>query len=316
MRIVVTGALGHIGSRLVPRLASAFEGCEVVMLDDLSTGRPEVRDALVATPRCSFVEDDIVECDLDEAFAGAQAVIHLAAITNAAGSFAMRDRVERVNLEGTERVARACARLGAPLLFPSTTSVYGTQADLVDESCAVLRPQSPYAESKLAAELILARVAAEDGLRFVACRFGTIFGTSPGMRFHTAVNRFCWHAAHGEALEAWRETFHQYRPYLDLGDAVRAVEHVVARGVFDGRTYNVLTANATTEEVCNLIGACVPNARIEFVDAPLVNQHSYRVARERFERLGFSFRGNLARGIDETLAWIRARMQPRQGVAA
>ena len=316
MRIVVTGALGHIGSRLVPWLARAFRASEILMVDDHSTGRLDVRDELLASPRCRFVHADVLEADLDALFDGARAVIHLAAVTDAAGSFAMRERVERTNLEGTARVARACARAGVPLFFPSTTSVYGMQAELVDEDCATLRPQSPYAESKLAAEQALARLALDEGLRFVACRFGTIFGTSPGMRFHTAVNRFCHQAANLEALQAWRETFRQHRPYLDLGDAVRAVEFIVARDLFDGRTYNVLTVNATAEEVCALIRARVARLDIEFVDAPLLNQHSYRVARERFEGLGFRFEGDLARGIDDTLAWIGDRARQRREVAA
>lgn len=315
MRIVVTGALGHIGSRLVPRLARTFRAHEILMVDDLSTGRPDVRDELLASARCRFVAADVLQADLHTLFGGARAVVHLAAITDAPGSFAMPDRVERINLEGTRRVAQACAAAGVPLLFPSTTSVYGLQAELVDEDCATLRPQSPYAGSKLAAEQVLARLGRDEGLRFVTCRFGTIFGTSPGMRFHTAVNRFCLQAANGEALHVWRDTFRQHRPYLDLGDAVRAVEFIVANALFDGRIYNVLTLNATAEEVCALIRARVPGLAIEFVDAPLLNQHSYRVARERFERAGFRFEGDLARGIDDTLAWIDDR-EARREVAA
>ena len=61
------------------------------------------------------------------------------------------------------------------------------------------------------------------GLRFITCRFGTIFGTSIGMRFHTAVNKFCWQAVIGQPITVWRTALHQYRPYLDLKDAVKAI---------------------------------------------------------------------------------------------
>jgi UDP-glucose 4-epimerase len=306
VRIVVTGALGHIGSRLVRTLPRAFAHAEIVMIDDLSTRRHASLVDLPAGASFEFVEADIMTAPLERLFARADAVIHLAAITDAAGSFAIAEDVERVNFAGTGLVAQACVAARVPLVFPSTTSVYGTQAERVDEDCRELRPQSPYAESKLKSEQLLHALAASRGLRHVTCRFGTIFGTSPGMRFHTAVNKFCWQAAHGRPLTVWRDAFRQQRPYLDLGDATRAIEFIVRARLFDGNVYNVLTLNATPAEITDAIARHVPDARLEFVDSPLLNQHSYRVARERFSRLGFEFTGDLARGIAETLEWIGA----------
>ena len=124
------------------------------------------------------------------------------------------------------------------------------------------------------------------------------------MRFHTAVNKFCWQAAHGQPLTVWRDAFHQHRPYLDLEDATRAIEFIVRAKLFDGGLYNVLTLNATAAEITGAIARRVPGLRLEFVDSPLLNQHSYRVDRERFSRLGFEFTGDLERGIGETLEWI------------
>jgi UDP-glucose 4-epimerase len=304
VRIVVTGALGHVGSRLIRDLPRAFPGAAIAMIDDLSTQRYGSLLDLPPGARYEFTEGDVTRAPLEALFDGADAVVHLAAITNAAASFGNAVEVERVNFTGTERVARACLAARTPLVFPSTTSVYGAQSDLVDESCDHLRPQSPYATSKLRAEELLRDLAAREGLRHVCLRMGTIFGTSPGMRFHTAVNKFCWQAAVGQPLTVWRETFHQHRPYLDLADATRAMELFVRTGLFDGRCYNVLTLNATASEIIAAIGSRVPDMRLEFVDAPLLNQHSYRVSRERLSRIGFAFTGNLERGIAETLALL------------
>ena len=126
--------------------------------------------------------------------------------------------MERVNVDGTERVARACAALGVGLLFPSTTSVYGVPHGVVTEDCPPedLRPQSPYAGWKLQSEELLGSLAGQEGLRFVIFRMGTIFGPSVGMRFHTAVNQFCWRAVAGQPIEVWQTASHQFRPYLDL----------------------------------------------------------------------------------------------------
>ena len=178
MKIVITGVSGHIGSRLIRTLPDRFPGADIVMVDNLSTQRYNSLFNLPTHGRYRFVEADVLTADLGAIFDNAGAVVHLAAITNATGSFQNREQVEQVNFEGTERVAQACILAGASMIFLSTTSVYGTQAEVVDEECSPdeLKPQSPYAESKLRAEQMLQSL---HGLRFVTCRFGTIFGISP-----------------------------------------------------------------------------------------------------------------------------------------
>jgi nucleoside-diphosphate-sugar epimerase len=197
-------------------------------------------------------------------------------------------------------------------VFLSTTSVYGTQSEIVDEDCpeSDLQPQSPYASSKLAAEKMLTRLGVE-GLDFVTCRFGTIFGHSIGMRFHTAVNKFCWQAVLGEPLTVWRTALHQRRPYLDLTDGIRAIEFILKRGL-DGRLYNVLTVNASVAEIVAMVREVVPDITVREVDSPLMNQLSYSVDDSRFRALGFEVRGDLRSAIAQT---IRHLLAARSGSA-
>lgn len=274
------------------------------MIDNLATQRCASLFNLPPQGKYRFIEGDVLEADLSGIFSGADAVIHLAALTDAAGSFERPEKVERVNLAGTERVARACAQTGVPLIFPSTTSVYGPRSGSVDENCPPgdLKPQSPYAASKLRAEEALAQT---EKLRFVALRFGTIFGTSPGMRFHTAVNKFVWQACAGVPLSVWRTALHQRRPYLDLGDAVRAITLIIERRLFNGQLYNVLTLNATVDEIIQSIRPHVPDLQIQYQDAPIMNQLSYTVSCEKFRSLGFEFKGGLPEGIAATAALLR-----------
>ncbi len=306
MRIVVTGGLGHIGSRLIRELPAVAGRDEIVVVDDLSTQRFASLFDLPVAGRYRFVEADVLAADLTALFQGAEAVIHLAAITDAPSSVGNRDKVDRLNAGGTERVARACLASGCRLLFASTTSVYGPRTEVVDERCPPedLNPSSPYAESKLRAERILVELG-ERGLRFVTCRFGTIFGTSPGMRFHTAVNKFVWQACLGLPLTIWRTALDQKRPYLDLADCVRSIHFLLASDRFDRETYNVLTLNATVREIVEAIRASVPDVRTELVDAEIMNQLSYVVDRRKFEALGFRFEGDLAAGIAETVRLLR-----------
>lgn len=306
MRFIVTGALGHIGSRLIRQLPHQFPGAEIVMLDDMSTQRfPSLFD-LPLTARYRFVECDVTKADLEPLLTGADAVIHLAALTDAAGSFDRRDQVERVNFTASERVAAICLARSIPLIVPSSTSVYGSQKSVVDEDCSPeeLRPQSPYAETKIREERHLTELA-QKGLRVVILRFGTIFGTSPGMRFHTAINKFCWQAVMGIPLTVWSTAYDQRRPYLDLSDGVAAIAFFIKLQCFDGRIYNVVTENASVRTVVDRIKQHVPALAVNFVEQPIMNQLSYDVLNSRITELGFKFDGDMKQGIESTIALLR-----------
>jgi UDP-glucose 4-epimerase len=307
MRIVVTGALGHIGSRLIRELPEAFPGSTIVLLDDFSTQRYCSLFNLPTEGRYEFHEVDILKADLSALFSGADVVVHLAAITNAAGSFEIKDRVEQVNFEGSRRVAKACLGANCAMIFLSTTSVYGSQSEVVDEDCAIddLKPQSPYADSKLKAEDLLKELGASRGLRFVICRLGTIFGTSPGMRFHTAVNKFCWQAVLGQPITVWRTALLQNRPYLDLRDATRAIAFIIGKKVYDRSVYNVVSFNAPLRGIIDSIARYVPDLTIEYVDTAIMNQLSYHVSSKRFQALEFEFTGDLDRGIRDTFSLLK-----------
>jgi nucleoside-diphosphate-sugar epimerase len=306
MKIVVTGALGHIGSALI-RAFQPGDLESLVLLDDMSTQRYCSLFSLPAGIPYRFVEGDVMKDDLEALFQGADAVVHLAAITNATASFENQTQVERVNLDGTERVARACAATGAALIFLSTTSVYGVSDGVVDENATdeQLAPQSPYATSKRAAELMLQRLAADSKLRFVTLRFGTIYGVSPGMRFHTAINKFVWQACMGHPLTVWKTALHQRRPYLELGDAVRALRFFIQKRHYDNPIYNVLTTNATVNEIVERIKALVPDTKVDLVDSRIMNQLSYTVANEKVRALGFTFTGNLDASLTESVGLLR-----------
>jgi len=307
MKIVVTGALGHIGSRLIRELPNFFKNAEIVMIDNMKTQRYASLFNLPKTGRYRFIEGDVTIMDLKPALTGADAVVHLAALTDAAGSFGRADEVEKVNFTATKCVAEACSEMGVPMIHASSTSVYGTQNDVVDEFCGVdeLNPQSPYAETKLREEALIAAMCSKGDLRAVTFRNGTIFGISPGMRFHTAVNKFCWQAVMGQPLTVWRTAYDQKRPYLDLSDAVRAIAFVIEKDLFDGSIYNVVTVNATVRQVVETIRQYVPKLDVNFVDNKIMNQLSYEVLNTRFDMVGFNVTGNFEKGITDSISLLK-----------
>jgi UDP-glucose 4-epimerase len=277
------------------------------MIDNMMTQRfPSLFD-LPKESIYSFFESDVKTENLNFLFKDATVVIHLAAITDAAGSFDRAEELEENNYQATLKVANACIESGAPLIALSSTSVYGTQNDVVDENCldSELQPQSPYAKTKLKEEDLIQKMVKNKGLNAIHCRFGTIFGASSGMRFHTAVNKFCWQACMGQPITVWSTAYNQKRPYLDLVDASRAIEHIIDNSIFDGQIYNILTQNLTVSEVVGVIQEFVPSLMVEFVDSKIMNQLSYEVLCDKFKSTGFEFSGNVKTGIKNTISLLK-----------
>jgi len=303
-KVLITGALGHIGSKLIHSLKpEEFE--EIHMIDNFLCQRYVSLFNLPSGITYRFFEDDICEADFDSYLSGIDVVIHLAAITDAATSHEKRDEVERVNYLGTKRIAEACIRNNCKIIFPSTTSVYGVQSGIVNEECPErdLKPQSPYAETKLQSEQLL-RSLGSQGLKFVICRFGTIFGTSVGMRFHTAVNKFCWQASMGLPISVWRTALNQERPYLGLNDAISSIKFIISEDLFNNTIYNVVTVNTTVNRIIEEIKRTLKDVNIQFVDTKIMNQLSYSVAAEKSIKAGFTYSDKIEEGISETLSLL------------
>jgi len=306
-KIVVTGAVGHIGSYLIRDLAIQFPGANIVMIDNMMTQRFPSLFNLPKSGIYKFIEGDVRTLDLNSIFDDSSIVIHLAAITDAAGSFGKAAEVEENNYISTFKVANACLETNSKLITLSSTSVYGTQNEVVDEDCTEdeLQPQSPYAETKLKEESLIASLYKNNDLKAITCRFGTIFGVSPGMRFHTAVNKFCWQASMGIPITVWKTAYDQKRPYLDLQDASKAITFIIQNNIFDGRIYNILTSNSTVREITDMIKEFVPDLTIDFVENKIMNQLSYEVSCNRFKSLGFDFSGDLKSGIRQTILQLK-----------
>lgn len=307
MKLLVTGALGHIGSKLI-REYSKREDIELIrMLDNLSTQRFCSLFNLPEKKKYEFIEGDITnrEC-IKSALKGIDVVIHLAAITDAPSTLNNSENTFKINLEGTKILLEESAKAGVKkFLFPSTTSVYGEAEGVVDELTSDLRPQSPYAEAKLKAEQEAVMAYKNLGLHTIILRMGTIFGISEGMRFHTAVNKFCFLASLGKPLTVWDSALNSKRPYLDLEDDISAF-HFLEKNGKPGEIYNVLTKNFTMGEIIEAIKRAVPDVRIEVTKSPILNQKPYHVSDEKLKKLGFIPRGDLNRSIKETVDLFKA----------
>lgn len=293
--ILITGGCGHIGSAMISH--DCMRDYNITVVDNMLTQR--YCSLFDMNRKIKFIESDIKDLTKDH-LQGIDAVIHMASVTNAAGSFDETDVVEKINYNNTINFMDLCGEVGCKFIFPSSTSVYGVAADEVHEDDdKFLNPQSPYAESKIKGEQYLK----DSGLDYIILRLGTIFGKSSGMRFHTAINKFCYQASIGEPLTIWKENYNQYRPYLGLNDCVRSFDHFLSSD-HSNEVFNVLTNNYKLTTIVEIIKKCI-DVEINMVDTPLLNQYSYFVNYEKLLNSGFVVEDDIEYKIRETLHLLR-----------
>lgn len=298
-KILITGALGHIGSNLLRNIDKNVVS-EVILFDNLESRRYPSLFGLPKRFKYKFIRDDVATTEFDKYLTGVDVVIHLANTNFYENSQKAQKGVEKVNFRNLKRVASACLKSNVRLFFPSTTSVYVGQSSTVDETCQNLKPQNLYTQSKYACEKYLEKLG-EKGLKYVICRFGTIFGYSVGMRYDTAVNKFIWQAANGEPLTVWKTAWDQKRPYLYLGDCIKAINFIIKEDLFNGQIYNVISGNFTVKDVVKTINQFIPKLNVSYVDSSIMNQLSYGVDDKKFRKLGFKPSGDLKTGIKSSI---------------
>lgn len=174
MSWLVTGGAGYIGAHVVR--AFRAQGIDTVVVDDLSSGRrgfvPE------GTP---FVQGTILDGSLLErtmADHGVRGVVHLAGFKYAGVSVQRPLHTYQQNVTGTATLLGAMEAVGVGrMVFSSSAAVYGTpDVDLVTEDTPK-RPESPYGESKLIGEWLLADQARAAGLRHTSLRYFNVVGS-------------------------------------------------------------------------------------------------------------------------------------------
>jgi len=146
---------------------------DLAIVDDFSTG---YKSNLVGLP-VSLYEGSVLDTDLlAEACAGADSIVHLAALASVPRSVADPVRVHEVNVTGTVRVLEAARVVGAHVIVASSSSVYGANPTQPKHEGLAAQPLSPYAASKLAAESYALAYQHVYGLRTLALRFFNIYG--------------------------------------------------------------------------------------------------------------------------------------------
>ena len=306
-RVLVTGALGYLGSILCEHLLAA--GFRVTALDNLMYGvGQQGLFHLCANPAFEFVKGDVRDEDLMRALLrDADTVVHLAAIVGAPACDRDPALATAVNLESVLLLNR----LRSPrqlVLFPNTNSGYGTTSgeDYCTED-SPLRPISLYGRTKVEAERVLL-----DSPNAVTFRLATVFGMSPRMRLDLLVNHFVYAACKDGYLVLFEQDFKRNFVHIrDVADCMLyAIRHA---GTMKGRTYNLGldAANLSKEELALKVKEYVPRLYLHF--APIgqdPDKRNYMVSNQRLREAGFEARRSLDDGIQELLKGYRMEGRP------
>ena len=302
MDILITGGLGHIGSFILENINKIKKVKKVYVIDNFSTDRYSSLFNL-KNGKIRFYEKDLSKKKSLKNFYKVDIIINLASITDAEKSLKIKKKIYKNNLGIFLNVVDYCKKYSCKLIHISSTSVYGEQKGLVDESCKKLRPKSPYAEIKVKEEKILNKQNKK--IKYVSYRFGTISGTSKGMRFHTAINKFCLYAFLGKPLPVWTSMLNKPRPYLSLKDAFKVIKFTIEKNFFNNETFNILSENLTLKKVINLFKKYKKNIKIKKVKSKLINQYSYKISNKKFSSRVFILKSKIQNDIKSTFNLFR-----------
>ncbi|WGL53073.1 UDP-glucose 4-epimerase GalE [Nocardioides sp. BP30] len=183
MTWLVTGGAGYIGSHVVAALQEA--GMAPVVVDDLSSGLRQFVPDDVPLVEATLLDGEVVERTLREH--EVEGVIHLAGFKYAGVSVQRPLHTYAQNVQGTATLLEAMLRTGVDnLVFSSSAATFGSpDVDLVTEQTPT-HPESPYGESKLIGEWLIADVARAHGLKHTSLRYFNVVGSGSPRLYDTS----------------------------------------------------------------------------------------------------------------------------------
>ena len=305
MNLLITGCCGHIGSYLVDNIHKIKKIKKCFIVDNFNSTQINSLFNSNKKNNLKFYNLDLTKKSSLNKFNKIDYVVHLASMTNAAGSFNKKNEMYKNNIECMKNIINFCKIKKSKLIHISSTSVYGKQAALVDETCEekFLKPQSPYADIKLIEERMLQKTS--KNINYITYRFGTISGVSSGMRFHTAVNKFCLNASLNTDITVYKTALNQYRPYLSLVDAFKVFKFTIEKDLFKNDIYNALSENCTVNQILQKIRKSKKNIKVKFVSSKIMNQLSYHVAKDKLNNEGLYLKNKIIYDIEDTMKLLK-----------
>jgi nucleoside-diphosphate-sugar epimerase len=314
-RYTVTGGAGFIGSHLTEELLR--RGHEVCVADNFSTGKRENIDAAVrasgvkAPAAIDLVEGDLADLEVARrAVAGAQFVLHQAAIPSVPRSVKDPISSNRANIDGTLNVLVAARDAGVSrLVFAGSSSEYGDTPTLPKHEEMPTHPLSPYALQKVVGEEYLRLFTRLYGLETVSIRYFNVFGPrqDPGSPYSGVISLFIKWLLAGQAPTIYGDGG-QTRDFTYVANVVDGVLRACEAPQASGEAINVATAgrislNELLEVLQNIIGT---NLTASYGPPRVGDVRDSQASIDKAARLlGYAPTVPLEEGLRRTVAWFR-----------
>jgi UDP-glucose 4-epimerase len=309
-KYLVTGGCGFIGSNIAEYLVA--QGHEVRILDNLTTGK---RENIAAFARhVEFIEGSLLDkAVVEKAVRGVDYVLHQAALPSVPRSIEDPETSNRVNVEGTVILLRACTQAGVKrVVYAASSSAYGDQPTLVKSENLLPRPKSPYAVSKLAGEYYMQAFSACYGLETVSLRYFNVFGPrqDPTSQYSAVIPKFITAMLRGQRPTIYGDGT-QTRDFTFVFNNVLAnIAAAEAPGV-SGRVFNI--ACGTSYSLLDLVSEinAILGTSIEPEFAPPRAgdvRHSLADISSAQEALGYKVVVDFREGLRRTIEWYKQQL--------
>ncbi len=269
MKLLVTGGCGFIGCNFIRHVLEARPDWHILNLDALTyagtaTSLPEIHEAATPHPRYRLVVGDVCDAQTVDPLVGeCDAVVHFAAQTHVDRSIAAAKPFVRTNVLGTQVLIDAIRRAGPAdarrLVHAGTDEVYGdlplTPHEPRFTEDSPLRPNSPYAASKAAADHLILAACHTHGLDAVITRGSNTFG--PWQYPEKVIPLFVTNLLEGRTVPLYG-TGENVRDWIHVADHCTAIRAALERGG-GGRVYNIAAGNERsnielTRTILNIMG--------------------------------------------------------------
>jgi len=297
MKALVTGGAGFIGSNLVDELIK--QGHEVVILDNLSTGKKEN-----INPGAKFIEADITDLEkIKPMFKGIDYVFHLAALPRVQWSIENPIETHNTNINGTLNVLLASRDAKVKrLVYSASSSAYGDTQVLPLKEDLLPQPMSPYGLHKYVGEHYTRLFSLLYGLETVSLRYFNVYG--PRMAFEgayvTVIARFLEQKKEGQKMTITGDGT-QTRDFTYVSDVVAAnILAATGKRVGKGEVFNIgAGANYSVNAIAEKLGG-----EYEYI-APRIEPHDTLADNLKArEFLGWQPKVSMDEGLKKAVEWF------------
>ena len=312
MKYLITGGAGFIGSHIADCLLA--NGHEVIILDNLFSGRIENISHITDSERARFIQGSITDpVTLKTACESVDGIFHEAAIASVARSVNNPVATNEANITGTLNVLTAARDSGVKkVVFASSSSVYGDTPTLPKKESMCPNPKSPYAVSKHTGEEYLRVFSELYGLKTLSFRYFNVFGPrqDPKSDYAAVIPKFITRIlAHQRPIIYGDGTQTRDFTYVkDVAEAnVRAMESA-AEGIFNIAYGEQIDLNSLADMIMDI--TAIRTAPIYEASRPGDIHDSLADSSRAIDAFGYNPQYTVKTGLQETIQWYQAKMTP------